>query len=261
MKKHKTKYWKWLIIIILIGSSSVYIYQNRKLIKNYITANFKKLKHKSSDLALNKGIDKFAVHGIDVSEYQGNIKWKNIGKIHAKYPVEFVFIRSTCGHNKKDCKFDYNWENAKEKGLIRGAYHYYRPNENSEIQAKNFIKNVKLEKGDLPPVLDIESHSKVQSTKKLITGLKNWCNIIEDYYGVKPIIYCTEGFFNWHFKEDFKDHILWIGKYNKKYQPSVGKDWNFWQHSEKAKVEGYSYHIDANVFNGSIEELKELCIK
>ncbi len=44
----------------------------------------------------------------------------------------------------------------KENKIMRGAYHYYRPNENSIEQANLFIKTVKLQKGDLPPVLDIE---------------------------------------------------------------------------------------------------------
>jgi lysozyme len=35
-----------------------------------------------------------------------------------------------------------------------GAYHYYRPNENSLEQAALFIKTVSLKKGDFTPVLD-----------------------------------------------------------------------------------------------------------
>jgi lysozyme len=34
-----------------------------------------------------------------------------------------------------DWQFDENWRGAKKNNLIRGAYHYYRPNENSLEQA------------------------------------------------------------------------------------------------------------------------------
>jgi lysozyme len=46
-----------------------------------------------------------------------------------------------------------NWLGAKKNKLR--AYHYYRPNENSLEQAELLLK-LFLNKGDLPPVLDIE---------------------------------------------------------------------------------------------------------
>ena len=55
-------------------------------------------------------------------------------------------------------------EGFKKKSFLRGAYHYFRPNENSTLQAQNFIKNVKLQPGDLPPILDIEKISNIQSS-------------------------------------------------------------------------------------------------
>jgi lysozyme len=95
------------------------------------------------------------VIGIDVSEFQGRIDWDEIDILEEKYPVQFVFIRATAGNDRIDSKFKRNWEGAKEHKIIRGAYHYYRPNENSIEQANLFIKTVKLKKVDLQPVLDI----------------------------------------------------------------------------------------------------------
>jgi lysozyme len=67
------------------------------------------------------------------------------GYLENKYPVHFVFIR----HREWpiDKQFDENWRGAK-KQPYPGAYHYYRPNENSLEQAL-FIKTVSL-KRDLP---------------------------------------------------------------------------------------------------------------
>ena len=37
--------------------------------------------------------------GIDVSEYQGIISWKQVGEINDKQKVEFVIIRATAAYN------------------------------------------------------------------------------------------------------------------------------------------------------------------
>jgi lysozyme len=46
-----------------------------------------------------------------------------------------------------------------QENKLRGAYHYYRPNENSLEQAAP-LKTVHR-KSDLPPVLDIENYPKI----------------------------------------------------------------------------------------------------
>ena len=120
------------------------------------------------------------VIGIDVSHYQGNINWSKVEFVANKYPIEFVFIRATQGIDKKDIQFDNNWEESKKYNFFRGAYHYYRPNENSLEQAENFIKTVKLSEGDLPPVLDIEKMPKTQSIDNLKLGLHRFLDKIED---------------------------------------------------------------------------------
>ena len=109
--------------------------------------------------------------GIDISHYQGNIKWDQVKKSH--HPVQFVFIRSTMGVDGEDMFFKRNWRNAKNFGYFRGAYHYYRPNENSTKQFENFSNNVRLQPGDFPPVLDIENSSKY-GMLNLRKGIKNW---------------------------------------------------------------------------------------
>ena len=113
--------------------------------------------------------------GIDVSEYQGKISWSYVDTIENQYPLHFVFIRATAGNDAVDRRFKRNWEGAKKNKMIRGAYHYYRPNENSLEQAELFIKTVRLQKGDLPPVLDIEKLPKNQSMTNLKKGLRRCC--------------------------------------------------------------------------------------
>ena len=174
--------------IILLG---YLLYQNQSIRKYFL----KKVNVVLGFKDVPKGDYLF---GIDVSEYQGIIKWNEIANINKKKKIDFVMIRSTAGKNHRDRYFTSNWRDSKETGLIRGAYHYFRPNENSLEQAEFFIKNVKLKPGDLPPILDIEELSDVQSENSLISGLKLWLDTIEDHYGVKPILYSGAYFYKKH---------------------------------------------------------------
>jgi GH25 family lysozyme M1 (1,4-beta-N-acetylmuramidase) len=81
-----------------------------------------------------------------------------------------------------------NWRETKSRGYLRGAYHYYRPNEKSTLQFEKFSSEVKLEEGDLPPVLDVEEIGRYGS-ENLRNGVLNWLALAEQHYGVKPIIY------------------------------------------------------------------------
>jgi lysozyme len=198
--------------------------------------------------------------GFDVSEYQSEIDWEQTYHIDEAFELSFVFIRSTAGKDKIDSKFKENWKAAKERQLIRGAYHYYRPNENSIEQAENFIKNVRLQKGDLPPVLDIEKLPRKQSIDSLKVGLRRWLKKVEKHYKVKPIIYSGESYYTDFLREEFSEYPLWIANYNF-WRNDLEDDWQFWQFTEKAQIEGIEGMVDLNVFNGDKNKLLLKCIR
>jgi len=198
--------------------------------------------------------------GIDVSEYQGKIDWTLVENIENDYPIEFVLIRATAGNDRKDGQFKINWLGAKKNKVIRGAYHYYRPNENSLEQAALFIKTVQLKKGDLPPVLDIEKLPKGQSLDSLKIGLRRWLKAVEVHYKVKPIIYTGEKYYDDFLKEDFSDYLFWIANYNF-YREKIGEDWLFWQFTEKATISGIKGNVDVNIYNGDLEQLRFITVE
>ncbi|PJJ10992.1 lysozyme [Flavobacterium sp. 1] len=200
------------------------------------------------------------VVGIDVSEYQGKVRWSYVDTIEEKYPLHYVFIRATVGNDRVDRQFKRNWLGAKENKMIRGAYHYYRPNENSLEQAELFIKTVKLKKGDLPPVLDIEKLPKEQSIERLKVGLRRWLKAVESHYGVRPIIYTGEKYYDDFLKEEFGDYLFWIANYNF-YREEIQDDWLFWQFTEKATVPGIDYNVDVNVYNGDLQQLQYITVE
>jgi lysozyme len=200
------------------------------------------------------------VIGIDVSEFQGRVDWDEVDILEEKYPVQFVFIRATAGNDRVDSKFKRNWEGAKEHKIMRGAYHYYRPNENSIEQANLFIKTVKLRSGDLPPVLDIEKLPKNQPLDSLKKGLKRWLNKVETHYGVRPIIYTGERYYDDFLKEEFREYLFWIANYNF-YREKIDEDWLFWQFTEKASLPGVKHRVDVNIYNGDLEQLQFITVE
>lgn len=194
--------------------------------------------------------------GFDVSEYQKKINWNNLGKIEDTFALDFVFIRATAGRDKRDKQFKRNWKQAKKNGIIRGAYHYYRPNENSIQQANNFIKTVTIEAGDLPPVLDIEKLPRKQSLDSLKVGLRRWLTKVEKHYNVKPIIYSGESYYTDFLKKEFSEYPFWIANYNF-WKKRPDKHWLIWQFTEKAQIDGIEGLVDVNLFNGDFVRLVE----
>jgi lysozyme len=203
----------------------------------------------------------YDIHGIDVSRYQEKINWKEISCIKSgkdSVGITFAFVKATEGQSLLDKYFDYNWAETKKHNIIRGAYHYYKPNVNSTTQATNFIKHVKLKKGDLPPVLDIEEVGKYGSAN-MKKGIKNWLKLIEKYYGVKPIIYTNASFYKKYLSgKEFKNYHFWVAHYTKT-TPNVNRDWIFWQYSDKGVIKNISSKVALNVHKGTKEELLSIC--
>lgn len=199
----------------------------------------------------------YAVHGVDVSKYQGQIDWYQLNN----HEVKFAFIKATEGKELVDKEFQNNWQQAKEVGIIRGAYHFYRPNLDWKIQARNFISQVELEKGDLPPVLDIELvHHRDQLN--LLSDIRKWLEVVERHYGVRPIVYTYENYYNRFLLNEFRHYNLWIAKYSHS-SPCLEDDarWEFWQFSETGELKGVENKIDLNCFFGTEAQLRKILKK
>ncbi|MEO8236841.1 MAG: glycoside hydrolase family 25 protein [Flavobacterium sp.] len=262
------KLFRNIIIIVFVGLFLGIAYHYRKGLVYYLGFKSDKLSEKEAEdkrLSDVRNFQVLAKHegksiGLDVSEYQGKISWSYVDTLEQKYPIDFVFIRATVGRDRKDFQFKRNWIGAKENKMIRGAYHYYRPNENSIEQADLFIKTVTLQKGDLPPVLDIERLPKNQSLDSLKKGLKRWLLRVENHYKVRPIIYTGERYYSDFLKEEFGEYLFWIANYNF-YREKIEDDWLFWQFTEKATVPGINKTVDINIYNGDLQQLQFITVE
>jgi lysozyme len=171
----------------------------------------------------------------------------------------FAFIKATEGTTRVDPFFKRNWKNSKQAGIIRGAYHFFIASKDGREQARNFIEQVTLESGDLAPVLDVEGTFRVSSAT-LRKELKEWLDIVEQYYNTKPIIYTNADFYKRHLQGYFDEYPLWVAHYLQPHAPRVSRDWSFWQHSEQGKVDGILSKVDFNVFNGDSVEFRSLLV-
>ncbi len=212
---------------------------------------------KSYGVCLPVGFD---IHGIDISHYQGRIRWGELAaQQQSSYPIKFVFMKATEGGDHLDHTFEANFNAAREFGFIRGAYHFYNPRTDAIRQADFFIRTVELEKGDLPPVLDIEVTGKKEK-QELVNSLKIWLDRVEEHYRVKPILYTSYKFKQRYLDDPFFDEYpYWIAHY---YVDSVRYQghWSFWQHTDVGIVPGIEKEVDLNVFNGTLEQLYALTI-
>lgn len=205
--------------------------------------------------------DKYSIHGIDVSSYQGKVDWQLVKNMHEdSVHISFAFIKATEGILQVDPYFQRNWREAPKAGIICGAYHFFRPKLSGKWQAKFFLQNVKIEKGDLPMVVDIEQLDGV-SPEKMRDELTQFLKYITVNTKTKPIIYSGLKFYNNYLLSYFDDYTLWLAHY---YEPEldVNKDakWRFWQHSDKASVNGISHVVDFDVFNGDSLTFKKLLV-
>ena len=203
----------------------------------------------------------YVTHGIDVSRYQQCIDWEQVSLMRdGGHSIEFAIARATEGTDRVDPCFDQNWKGMKEQHLIRGAYLYFHPNRNGEEQAQFFMHHVNLEKGDLPPVIDIEETNNTDDSSIHVV-LKQCAVLLEAQYGCKPIIYTNVSFYKNRLGDEFNDYPLWAAHYDQCDTPRIGRSWQLWQHNCKGRVNGIAAEVDFNVVNGNLFTLRQLCLK
>jgi lysozyme len=203
----------------------------------------------------------YQIHGIDVSRYQAAIDWEAVRDMQDKnIKIGFAFMKATEGLGNVDGTFRRNWFKAREAKITRGAYHFFIASKSGKAQAENFIQTVTLTKGDLPPVLDIEQ-TYGASVTDIQQRTKDWLQMIEKQYKVKPIIYTNVDFYQNFLAGKFDDYPIWVAHYLVKDKPRIKREWLFWQHNETGRVNGIDAFVDFNVFNGDSTDFNKILLK
>ena len=215
------------------------------------------------------------IYGIDISRYQHErgrhryqILWNRLRINHlgrrigndrvlddrVDYPVSFVYIKSTEGTTIENRYYDEDDEAARSHDIPVGAYHFFSTTTPPDEQARHFLVNTHFEKGDLPPMLDIEpSDRKIEEMGGplvLFDAVRQWLAIVERATRCRPLLYINQRFANLYLPlaPDLKrDYHFWIARYGE-YKPDIHLD--IWQLSGDGHVQGITPECDLNVFNG-----------
>ena len=206
----------------------------------------------------NPRASEYAVHGIDVSKYQGDVDWNAV----ANAGVKFAWIKATEGGDHADERFQANWEGARAAGIPRGAYHFVywcRP-WNEEMAW--FEANVPVEANALPPVLDVEATPTSRTCRRhldrasVIPEMRAMLQEMERHYGKRPVIYSTVDFYEGILSGgELTEYPIWVRSV--KHHPAVkyaGRDWSFWQYQSDGYVPGVQGKVDRNAFAGTPQQ-------
>jgi lysozyme len=206
-----------------------------------------------------------AIPGIDVSHYQAAVDWTQV----YKGGDLFGFAKASEGESITDLYFADNWVGMKTAGALRGAYHFFHPSADPDVQAKNFLNALSnanagtplLAVGDLPAALDIELTDGVD-TADLIAGAKAWLDAVEAATGKRPIVYTYVNFWQVTLGNppDLANYPLWIAHPNvaSPTVPGGWATWMFWQFDQQPLAGVPSPVTDLDAFNGAYADLQQI---
>jgi lysozyme len=196
---------------------------------------------------------KFPVHGIDVSKWQGEIDWFEVKRAG----TAFAFIKATEGGDHLDERFRINWDNARQAGVPRAAYHFVFWCRAAEEQAAWFRQNVPKDPAALPPVLDVEWNGHSRTCPKKIDPelarqkISIMLKAMREHTGKKPIIYTDIPFHAEVLEGHYKDHDFWLRSVAAEPQERYeNRNWKFWQFTTTGRVPGIKGPVDRNVYAG-----------
>lgn len=203
--------------------------------------------------------------GLDVSAYQGKVNWKSV----AKKGAAFAYVKATEGSSYTSPTFSAQYDGAYKAGLIRGAYHFARPNASGgRQQADFFLKHGGGWSADgktLPGALDVEYGPNGNtcwglSKKKMVSWISAFNKEYHKRAGRYPAIYTTT---NWwaqctgNTAKFGKTNPLWLANFSGTFTPLPHgwKHYTIWQHANHGKFPG-----DQDVFRGSRKALRAFAL-
>ncbi len=202
---------------------------------------------------------RFPIHGIDVSKWQGEIDWASVRAAGTR----FAFVKSTEGGDHEDERFRLNWAGAKAAGVPVGAYHFVYWCRPAHEQAQWFVQHIPRDPDALPPVLDLEwnGHSRTCPRKVpreiALEKARLMLRELEAHTGKVPIIY-TDITFHKEVLEgerEFDRYPFWLRSVaatpEERY---TERPWAFWQYTTTGRVPGIRGDVDRNAFYGTDQE-------
>lgn len=205
--------------------------------------------------------------GVDVSGWQQNVNWTAAWNNGAR----FAYVKASEGPWTLNDYFAQQYNGSAAVGMIRGAYHFARPNLSSGAsQARVFVASGGSWTNDgstLPGVLDLESNGSDSSgacfgmsPTQLVNWTKDFTGTYKMLTGRDATIYTA-----YYFWQDCMGgstafaqvNPLWIAAYgtsaNNVWKPGGWATHTIWQYADHGILPG-----DQNVFNGNFRDLQKL---
>jgi GH25 family lysozyme M1 (1,4-beta-N-acetylmuramidase) len=226
--------------------------------------------------------------GIDVSAYQHGVRWSKVSARGAR----FAYVKATEGVRYTSARFREQYSGAARAGLVRGAFHFAKPNVSTGVaQAEYFVAALDAVGGvrttgatTLPPLLDLEYDPYVRTdgtdacwgltAKQMVLWISSYVDTVTGLTGRVPAIYTTT---DWWKRctansPDFGQHPLFLARYvddpadGPGALPAGWTTWTMWQYTNKGTryrgvtdgKKGDTPASDEDLFNGSEAELREL---
>jgi lysozyme len=213
----------------------------------------------------------YSEYGIDVSHYQGDIDWAAVFQdTTGPKPIRFAIMKSSQGKTI-DPYFKKNWESASAYLNKIGAYHFFMFNTDPLEQARFYIQNVDLGKGNIRPIIDVESNCAScfntgdLTPEQLVQNVKTFLKEVESHFGCKAIIYSGHSYYHTFLKGNFPDNYFWLAEYSKDKQvteiikshvaPSDNEVPLMWQFTPSGSVKGIRSNVDMNYVPGKYVEM------
>ena len=195
--------------------------------------------------------------GIDVSKYQSGLDWDKIKKSGVSFVIIRIGYRGYGAEGKlvKDPMFEEHFTNARNAGLKVGVYFFTQAVNEAEAQEEadgcNWALNGRML--DYPIFYDTEASTAPGGTGRADgLGVEDrtkcaiaFCERVKEL-GYKPGVYAST---TWYRKRvDYNTlrsrYTIWNAHYGVSASP-IGCD--LWQGTEKARINGYSGELDANI--------------
>ncbi len=208
--------------------------------------------------------EKRSTIGVDLSAYQADVDMKTL----KGQGIAFAYIKATEGSSHQDKRFQENWKNAEEAGLLSGAYHFFSYDSPGASQAENYISAAGSDlTGRLIPAVVVDYYGDKEKNPPLkedvVRELSVFTAALETQYGVKPMIYTRSDVYDKYLKGTFDSHPFWISSLYTPLKWNYHGDWYLWHYLNRGVLEGYEggeKYIDLDVLNEG-KALEDLIVK
>lgn len=175
---------------------------------------------------------------VDVSNNNGRVDFHAVKAAGAVG----VWLKVTEGTGFADPTYEANHKAAKAAGLRVGGYHFGHPKDGSPAEAEFFLSHLKLERGDLLPILDLEETDGV-STATVHAYAAGFLAAVSHKIGERAGLYCGSYFIRANGLTKLRGP-RWIPSYG---SPPAFYSWDAWQFTDgETKYPGSICRLDTS---------------